>query len=130
MKLIFILIFGLFFINGCSVMVMPRHYTLSCPKEFSGVASWYGGEYIGRPMADGNIYDGDGMTAANNFLPLYSIIKVKNLDNGKEALLTITDRGPFVPGRNLDVSVKAAKVLGFLNKGLMRYKAYLIRCGE
>lgn len=79
--------------------------------EQTGIASWYGAPYHNRRGSNGEIYDMHAMTAAHLTLPLGSIVRVTNLKTGHSALLRITDRGPFVEGRILDVSLAAAKAL-------------------
>jgi len=77
-----------------------------------GYASWYGPNYNHRRAANGEVYDQEQMTAAHNTLPLNSIVRVVNLKTGQIALVRITDRGPFVPDRIIDLSVASAKALG------------------
>ena len=83
----------------------------------TGVASWYGPPYNRRRGANGQIYDQDAMTAAHRTLPLNSLIRVTNLKTGEQAVLHVTDRGPFVPGRVLDLSMASAKALGLYVAG-------------
>ena len=83
-----------------------------------GMASWYGSEFHGRPTASGEIYNMNDMTAAHNSLPLGSRVMVTNLENGKSIEVTINDRGPFVPGRIIDLSYASAKVLDLDGKGI------------
>jgi rare lipoprotein A len=79
--------------------------------EQTGVASWYGPPYHNRRGSNGEIYNMNAMTAAHLTLPLGSIVRVTNIKTGHSALLRITDRGPFVEGRILDLSLAAAKAL-------------------
>ena len=79
--------------------------------EQTGMASWYGPPYHNRRGSNGEIYNMNAMTAAHLTLPLGSIVRVTNVKTGHSALLRITDRGPFVEGRILDLSLAAAKVL-------------------
>jgi rare lipoprotein A len=79
--------------------------------EETGVASWYGAPYHNRRGSNGEIYNMHAMTAAHLTLPLGSIVRVTNLKTDHSALVRITDRGPFVPGRILDLSLAAAKAL-------------------
>ena len=79
--------------------------------EQTGLASWYGAPYHNRRGSNGEVYDMNAMTAAHLTLPLGSIVRVTNLKTGHSAVLRITDRGPFVEGRILDVSLAAAKAL-------------------
>jgi rare lipoprotein A len=82
-----------------------------------GVASWYGPGFDGRPTASGQIYDENDLTAASNLIPLGSRVMVTDLDNGRSVEVTINDRGPFVKGRKIDLSHKAAEVLGMIGPG-------------
>jgi rare lipoprotein A len=83
-----------------------------------GVASWYGGQFHGKQAADGTVYDMEGLTAAHRTFPLGSIARVVNLANGKYLFVRITDRGPYVNGRILDLSHAAAVRLGMERGGL------------
>lgn len=87
-----------------------------------GIASWYGPNFDGHRGANGKIYDEHAMTAAHRTLPLGSLIRVTNLGNGKSAMMRVTDRGPFVPGRILDLSRGAARRLGMLRSGVARVR--------
>jgi len=87
-------------------------------KSQIGVASWYGAEFQGLPMASGQPFNMNDMTCAHRKLPLGTRIIVTNLLNSKSLILQVTDRGPVAPGRMLDVSMAAAKRLGFLGQGL------------
>ncbi|HEY0564205.1 MAG TPA: septal ring lytic transglycosylase RlpA family protein [Terriglobales bacterium] len=84
----------------------------------TGVASWYGTVYHHRKAANGEIYDQNGLTAAHKALPLNSVARVTNLSNGKDVIVRITDRGPFVGDRIIDLSVAAAKEIGSYGPGL------------
>jgi rare lipoprotein A len=77
-----------------------------------GVASWYGPPYHNRRGANGQVYDEHQLSAANRTLPMGSLIKVTNLRTGQSAVMRVTDRGPFVPGRVIDLSLAAAKQVG------------------
>lgn len=90
-----------------------------------GMASWYAPS--GHRAADGSRYDGEGMTAAHKTLPLETIVRVTNLANHESVLVRITDRGPFVHGRILDLSEKAAKKIDLYRMGVakVRVEAYL-----
>ena len=92
----------------------------------TGIASWYGPGFAGRPTASGEIFDPQAMTAAHPALPLGSEVVVVNLDNGREARLRINDRGPFVGERVIDVSKAAAKALGFYLTGLAEVRVELV----
>ena len=82
-----------------------------------GIASWYGPGFDGQMTANGEIYDMNELTAAHKTLPMPSIVRVTNLDNGRTLTLKINDRGPFVDSRIIDVSRRAAQLLGFFGNG-------------
>lgn len=87
-----------------------------------GLASWYGPKFDGHRGANGKVYDEHAMTAAHRTLPLGSLIRVTDLANGRSAMMRVTDRGPFVPGRILDLSRAAANRLGMLRSGVARVR--------
>lgn len=95
-------------------------------KVWNAVSSWYGEEFDGRPTAAGEAYDMYGVTAASRTLPLGSIVKVVNRRNHRSAVVRINDRGPYVDGRDLDVSYEVARRLGFENRGLANVRLYLL----
>lgn len=97
------------------------------PKEESdyseiGIASWYGAEFHNKLTANGELFDKNIVSAAHRTLPLPSIIKVTNLENGENLLVRINDRGPFAHNRILDLSEAAAKELGIWKKGTAKVK--------
>ena len=102
-----------------------RYYPIPSAAGYSenGVASWYGGKFNGRKTSNGEIYDMHAMTAAHKTLPMNTMLLIKNLDNGKSTIVRINDRGPFVSGRIVDLSYKAAESLGIARKGLARIQA-------
>ncbi len=87
-----------------------------------GLASWYGPPYAGRKGADGSVYDQNAMTAANLTLPLGTMVRVTNLTNEQSVVVRITDRGPFVRGRIIDLSLAAAKATGVYRAGVARVR--------
>lgn len=87
-----------------------------------GVASWYGHDFDGKLTASGDVYDMYGMTAAHKTLPLGTIVRVTNLANGRSVKLLVNDRGPFVDGRVIDLSLGAAKALGSEDTGLAKVR--------
>ena len=91
-----------------------------------GLASWYGPPYSGRKGADGTVYDQNAMTAAHLTLPLGTLARVTNLANDQSVVVRITDRGPFVRGRIIDLSLAAAKATGVYRAGVakVRIEAY------
>ena len=88
--------------------------------DATGIASWYGQDYQGKPTADGEIFDRNNVTAAHPTLPMPVNVRVTNLDNGRSIVVRINDRGPYVNGRILDVSEHTAELLGFRQQGLAR----------
>lgn len=86
----------------------------------NGIASWYGPNFHGQRGANGEVYDQEAMTAAHPTLPLNSLVQVTNLQNGREVIVRVTDRGPFVGDRVIDLSHAAAQVLGYDSSGTAR----------
>jgi rare lipoprotein A len=93
----------------------------------TGIASWYGPPYHNRRGSNGEIYNMNDMTAAHLTLPLGSIVRVTNLKTGSTALVRITDRGPFVKGRLIDLSLAAAKKLDVWRAGLAEVKLEVLK---
>ena len=91
-----------------------------------GIASWYGGKFHGRTTASGERYDMNKMTAAHKKLPFGSMVKVTNMDNGRQVVVRITDRGPFVHGRIIDISKAAAKKIDMIQAGTARVRIQVI----
>jgi rare lipoprotein A len=88
----------------------------------TGIASWYGDAFNGKPTASGEIFDMNGLSAAHKTLPLPRLVEVTNLDNGRSMQLRVNDRGPFVDDRIIDLSRAAAAELGVLRPGLARVR--------
>jgi rare lipoprotein A len=86
--------------------------------DLYGYASWYGYPYHGRKTASGEIFDMNDLTAAHKTLPLGSLVRVTNQDNGREVEVRINDRGPFVEGRVIDLSYAAAKQIQMVGPGI------------
>jgi rare lipoprotein A len=91
-----------------------------------GVASWYGGEFQGNETASGEIYDLNGLTAAHPTLPFGTTVRVTNLKNSKNILLRVNDRGPYIGRRVIDVSLAAAKRLGFVYGGITQVRIEVV----
>lgn len=94
-----------------------------------GTASWYGKPFHGRQTASGERYDMYRLTAAHPTLPFGTVLEVRNLDNGRVCRVRVTDRGPFVRGRILDVSYAAAKELGMVGPGTARVELAILAGG-
>jgi rare lipoprotein A len=93
----------------------------------TGMASWYGREFDGRYTANGEVYDVNDLTAAHTTLPLPCIVEVTNLSNGRSLRLRVNDRGPFADGRIIDVSRRAAQLLGFERVGTAEVRVRVLR---
>lgn len=93
----------------------------------TGIASWYGKPYHGRPTASGERFNRHDLTAAHRTLPFGTVVEVKHLGNGRSVKVTINDRGPFVKGRILDLSEAAAKRLHMVNEGVARVRVTAVR---
>jgi rare lipoprotein A len=101
--------------------------SLGAPSDsVTGVGSYYAKKFEGRKTASGEIYHGSELTAAHRTLPFGTLVRVTNVANGKNVLLRINDRGPFVEGRIIDVSERAAEELGFLKEGLARLRVEVV----
>lgn len=92
----------------------------------TGIASWYGPNFDGKLTANGDVYDQYAMTAAHRTLPMPSVVRVTNLENGRSLVVTINDRGPFAKGRIIDMSKRGAELLGFKNQGTARVRVQIL----
>ncbi len=101
-----------------------RYYPVPSAVGYSeqGIASWYGKKFHGRSTANGEIYDMYGETAAHKTLPMNTMLLVKNLENGKETIVRVNDRGPFVKNRIIDLTYTGAQKIGMLQNGTARVK--------
>jgi rare lipoprotein A len=93
----------------------------------TGLASWYGPPYHNRRGSNGEVYNMHAMTAAHRTYPLGSIVRVTNVKTGHSALVRITDRGPFIPGRVVDLSLAAAQKLDVWKPGIAEVKVELMQ---
>jgi rare lipoprotein A len=105
------------------------YYPVPSAEGYSeeGLASWYGSDFHGKPTSCGETYDMYAMTAAHKTLPLGTYVKVTNLGNGRSTILRVNDRGPFVSGRIIDLSCRAAQELGSAQKGLARVRVEAVQ---
>lgn len=87
-----------------------------------GMASWYGPKFHGKGTANGDRFDQNALTAAHKTLPLPCMVRVTNLENGRTLMVMVNDRGPFSRGRIIDVSRRAAQLLGFEQQGIAKVK--------
>lgn len=91
-----------------------------------GIASWYGSDFHNKKTANGENYDMNTLTAAHRTLPLPSIVRVTNLENGRSLVLRVNDRGPYAKNRIIDVSKRAAQLLGFQTQGTAKVRVDLL----
>src|SRR5579884_3692401 len=112
--------------RGLATTPAPMPSPSTTPRTETGIASWYGHPYHGRPAADGEIYDMEKMTAAHRTLPFNTWVRVTNLSNGKTVDVRIIDRGPFVDGRIIDVSHAAARDLDLIGPGIAQVRIDVI----
>lgn len=98
--------------------------------EFYFVCSYYGKKFQGRQTANGEIFDMNKLTCAHKTLPFNTMLKVTNEDNGKSVIVRVNDRGPFVKGRDLDLSYAAAKEIGLIPYGYKKLKVRILENNE
>jgi len=104
------------------------------PKEENnyfeeGIASWYGPNFDGKLTANGEIFNQYDISAAHRTLPLPSLLRVTNLENGRQIVVRVNDRGPFVGNRIIDLSFRSAQILGVIEKGTANVRLELIDYG-
>ena len=110
--------------RACGAAPVPGAYVEQ------GIASWYGVPFHGRRAANGEVYDMNQPTAAHRTLPFGSMVRVTNLDNGRKTEVRITDRGPFVEGRIIDLSFAAARSVDMVGAGIARVRLDLLSSGR
>jgi peptidoglycan lytic transglycosylase len=113
---------GPYTVNG--VTYYPR---VDYDYDHVGLASWYGQQFQGRYTANGEVFDLNAVTAAHKTLPLPSIVEVVNLQNNRALHIRVNDRGPFVEGRVIDLSRRAAQLLGFERSGTAPVRVRVLR---
>jgi rare lipoprotein A len=113
-------------VAGCAATpppAPPQPQAVEQPsKQETGIASWYGRAHQGRPTANGETYDRHKLTAAHRSLPFDTVVRVTNIENGKQVLVRINDRGPYRSGRIIDLSERAAQALGMREDGIVRVR--------
>ena len=100
------------------------------PKVFDCVSSYYARKFHGKKTANGEIFNMFDYTAAHKELPFGTILKVYNLKNKKAVVVRINDRGPFIKGRELDLSFAAAQALGFVKQGTAKVRVQIMKLGK
>jgi rare lipoprotein A len=111
----------LILVISTAVKAPARHLPEAPTKPMGSwdtVSSWYGPGFHGRTTANGEVFDMYAPTAAHTTLPLGTLVRLVNPRNGKARVVRINDRGPFIDGRELDVSYEVAQSLGFVEKGV------------
>lgn len=106
-----------FAVSACTVLPKGRA-DLDVSMKERGIASWYGEDFHGWMTANGEIYDMEALTAAHRTLPLGTAILVTNVENGKQVRVRINDRGPYLYGRVLDLSLAGARALDMVDSGV------------
>jgi len=114
---------------GAPYQIAGRWYVpqIEMGYDKTGIASWYGPNFHGKLTANGEVYNKYAMTAAHKTLPLPSVVRVTNLENGKKIVLRINDRGPFVGNRIIDLSYAAAKKIEMDKKGLAKVRVEVLQ---
>jgi peptidoglycan lytic transglycosylase len=92
----------------------------------TGIASWYGPGFHGKRTANGEVYDENGLTAAHKTLPMPSLVRVTNLENGRSIEVRVNDRGPYAAGRVIDMTRRGAQLLGFIDRGTARVRVQIM----
>lgn len=105
----------------------PSLYRVETISVQEGMASWYGGRWIGRLTANGERYKAGDMTAAHKKLPFNTKVRVTDIKTGKSVVVRINNRGPYVRGRVLDLSVAAAKQLGVYERGVAKVRIEVLK---
>jgi rare lipoprotein A len=134
MKQALLAVMLLAFLTGCAHkkrVRTPPAPTVAVPGSVeTGLASWYGHPYHGRAAANGEIYDMEKLTAAHRTLPFDTWVRVQNLTNHKAVEVRITDRGPFIDGRIIDVSHAAARAIELIGPGVVQVRVEVLRAPE
>ena len=128
-----------------SVLPVVGHYKIGQPYQVKGrwyrpeydpsyarvgVASWYGDDFQGLPTANGEVFDKNRISAAHPTLPLPSIVRVTNLENGRSLDIRVNDRGPFIGDRLIDLSEAAARELGYDQQGLAKVRVQFLALAD
>jgi rare lipoprotein A len=105
----------------------PAVFRTETVKTEKGIASYYAGRWIGRKTANGEIYRAGDRTAAHKTLPFNTMVRVTNLRNGKSTVVRINNRGPFIKGRIIDLSLVAAREIDMIKAGIVPVKVEVLR---
>jgi len=112
------------FVEGCFTqrLPLPPSPALNNSRSITGIASWYGPGFQGHRTSSGSVYNQEDLSAASTLFPLGTQLMVTNLANGKSAEVLVNDHGPYVNGRDLDLSHSAAELLGVIKPGVARVR--------
>lgn len=113
-----------------AVALMMAFMPAEAQKVMKGKASYYAHKFHGRRSSDGSVYHKDSLTCAHKTLPFGTILRVTNLNNNKEVMVKVTDRGPFCKGRIVDLSFEAARRIGLLQSGVASVEATVVKDGN
>jgi len=128
-RLLALIVMGLL-VEGCFAQRLPPRSSPAVPnpgRSATGIASWYGPGFDGRRTSSGSIYDQEDLSAASTLFPLGTQLMVTNLANGHSVEVLVNDHGPYVNGRDLDLSHRAALVLGIVKPGTARVRMDVLR---
>ena len=121
---------GRVFVLSAALLLPAEAATASGAYDRTGKASWYGARYQGRATASGAPFDMNGLTAAHRRLAFGTLVRVTNLENERTVFVRITDRGPYARGRIIDLSRRAADLLGFVRAGTARVRVRVEHEGD
>ena len=137
MKVILLLLLPILFLNFCapssrfaSKKTNHKATNIRNGEIIIGYASYYADKFHGRQTANGEIFNMHDYTAAHRNLPFDTVLLVTNLENGKKVKVRINDRGPYVKGRILDLSLQAAKDIGLINSGVAKVQLKVLKLGS
>lgn len=122
-----VLALGLLFISSCGSSRAHMRAPDGARHQMRGMASWYGQQFHGRPTASGERFDMHGLTAAHKTLPFGTKVRVTHKETKKSVVVRITDRGPFVKGRVIDLSYGAARELDMIQAGVVPVQLKVLR---
>lgn len=136
MRRLFLVLCTLFLLSACGPRKVQVRIPTAAPpsnssNELEGIASYYAEPYHGRKTANGETFDTyKGLTAAHRTLPFNTVVRVRNENNGHEVQVRINDRGPFIDGRVIDLSLRAAREIDLVRAGIAPVKLTILRQGE
>jgi len=137
MKYILIILLPILFLNFCapssrfaSKKTSRKTTNVRDGETIIGYASYYADKFHGRQTANGEIFNMHDYTAAHRNLPFDTVLLVTNLENGKKVKVRINDRGPYVKGRILDLSLQAAKDIGLIKTGVTKVQIKILKLGS